>query len=102
MAPRREGDAPELVADPTRSIALLQLEFRHSRTLEEIVASAWEWRGRKNGAVRLTPPAGPISRGRTFLLPARGRLWAAAHRRDLAELAGRRELRGRSPYSRAA
>ena len=47
LAPRREGDPPELVADPRRSIALLRLELRQSRTLEEIVASAWEWHRRK-------------------------------------------------------
>jgi UDP-glucose-4-epimerase GalE len=51
VAPRREGDAPELVADPSRSLALLPFEFRHFRTLEEIVASAWQWHRRKRVAV---------------------------------------------------
>ena len=51
FAPRREGDPPELIADPSRSVALLRLELRNFRTLEEIVASAWEWHRRKHHGV---------------------------------------------------
>jgi UDP-arabinose 4-epimerase len=51
LAPRRAGDPPELVADPSRSIALLQLELRHSRSLEQIVATAWEWHRSRRHAV---------------------------------------------------
>jgi UDP-arabinose 4-epimerase len=51
FAPRREGDPPELIADPSRSLALLQLELRDFRTLEEIVASAWEWHRTKRHRV---------------------------------------------------
>jgi UDP-arabinose 4-epimerase len=51
FAPRRPGDPPELVADPRRSIVLLQLELQHSHSLENIIASAWEWHRRKRFAV---------------------------------------------------
>jgi UDP-glucose-4-epimerase GalE len=42
LAPRREGDAPVLVADPSRAFRDFDWTPRHS-SLEEIVASAWEW-----------------------------------------------------------
>jgi UDP-glucose 4-epimerase len=51
LAARREGDPPELVADSSRSIALLQFELRHSRSLEEIIVTAWEWHRRIRLAV---------------------------------------------------
>jgi len=42
-APRREGDAAELVADATRAGQLLGWRPRHS-SLEEILTTAWRWR----------------------------------------------------------
>jgi UDP-glucose-4-epimerase GalE len=41
MAPPRPGDPPELVADPGRAAKLLNWKAKWS--LEEIVASAWQW-----------------------------------------------------------
>jgi UDP-glucose-4-epimerase GalE len=41
MAPPRPGDPPELVADPGRAAKLLNWKARWS--LDEIVASAWQW-----------------------------------------------------------
>jgi len=41
-APRREGDAPALVADSTRARRLLGWWPKRS-TLDEIIGSAWEW-----------------------------------------------------------
>jgi len=41
MAPRRAGDPPELVADPSRAENLLG--WKAKRSLEEIVATAWKW-----------------------------------------------------------
>ena len=41
-APRREGDAPELVCDPSKARELLGWMPRHSG-LAEIVQSAWRW-----------------------------------------------------------
>jgi UDP-glucose-4-epimerase GalE len=41
MAPRRPGDPPALVADPSRATALLQ--WRATRSLRDIVQSAWNW-----------------------------------------------------------
>lgn len=41
-SPRRAGDPPSLVADPSLARRVLGWEPRHS-TLEEIVASAWKW-----------------------------------------------------------
>lgn len=43
-APRRAGDPPALVADPTGAIRRLKWLPRHS-SLEEIVATAWRWHG---------------------------------------------------------
>jgi UDP-glucose 4-epimerase len=40
-APRRPGDPPVLVADPSRAQQLLQ--WRASRTLHDIVSTAWKW-----------------------------------------------------------
>lgn len=47
--PRREGDAPELVADPTRARNLLGWTPRHS-ALEAIVETAWKWHKRHDAA----------------------------------------------------
>ncbi|GAB4414125.1 MAG: UDP-glucose 4-epimerase GalE [Bryobacter sp.] len=44
--PRREGDAPQLVANPAYAREVLQWEPQHS-SLETIVSTAWEWRRRK-------------------------------------------------------
>jgi len=41
MSPRRPGDPPELVADPTRAQKLLN--WKATRSLEQIVATAWNW-----------------------------------------------------------
>jgi UDP-glucose-4-epimerase GalE len=39
--PRRAGDPPALVADPTRARQLLQ--WKANRSLHDIVATAWKW-----------------------------------------------------------
>ncbi len=41
MAPRRPGDPPSLVADPTRAEKLMN--WKAKRSLDEIVSSAWKW-----------------------------------------------------------
>ncbi len=41
LAPRRAGDPPELVADP--SLAEKSLKWKAKRSLEEIVSTAWKW-----------------------------------------------------------
>ena len=41
MGPRRPGDPPALVADPSRAHKALQ--WKASRSLGDIVASAWNW-----------------------------------------------------------
>jgi len=41
MAPRRPGDPPQLVADPSKAKKLLQ--WQASRSLDQIVATAWKW-----------------------------------------------------------
>jgi UDP-glucose 4-epimerase len=41
IGPRREGDPAELVADPRRAEALLR--WQATRSLEQIVATAWNW-----------------------------------------------------------
>jgi UDP-glucose-4-epimerase GalE len=41
VAPRRSGDPPALVADPTRAQELLQ--WKASRSLHDIVETAWNW-----------------------------------------------------------
>jgi UDP-glucose 4-epimerase len=40
-APRRSGDPPALVADPSRAQKLLQ--WKATRSLDDIVATAWKW-----------------------------------------------------------
>jgi UDP-glucose-4-epimerase GalE len=41
IAPRREGDPPRLVADPSQAEKVLQ--WKAKRSLEQIVATAWKW-----------------------------------------------------------
>jgi UDP-glucose 4-epimerase len=41
LAPRRAGDPPELVADP--SLAKKLLNWKAKRSFEEIVSTAWKW-----------------------------------------------------------
>ena len=41
IAPRRPGDPPALVADPSRAETLLRWKARYS--LDQIVATAWNW-----------------------------------------------------------
>jgi UDP-glucose 4-epimerase len=41
VAPRRPGDPPTLVADPSRAQAVLQ--WKATRSLREIVETAWQW-----------------------------------------------------------
>jgi UDP-glucose-4-epimerase GalE len=50
MAPRRAGDPPALVANPTKAQALLQ--WKASRGLREVVATAWNWMERQEAASR--------------------------------------------------
>ena len=48
QAPRRPGDPPVLVADPSRARALLGFAPRHAG-IEDIVASAWRWHRGQHG-----------------------------------------------------
>lgn len=41
IAPRRPGDPPELVADP--SLAERLLKWKAKRSLDEIISTAWKW-----------------------------------------------------------
>jgi len=50
IAPRRAGDAPELVADPRAAQALLGADLAPRSDLEQIVETAWAWH--VNGAHR--------------------------------------------------
>lgn len=50
FAARRPGDPPVLVADPSRAETLLG--WKASRSLEEIVASAWRWEQQSQGLKR--------------------------------------------------
>jgi UDP-glucose-4-epimerase GalE len=45
MGPRRPGDPPALVANPAKAQALLQ--WKATRSLREIVATAWKWMERQ-------------------------------------------------------
>jgi UDP-glucose 4-epimerase len=47
-APRRPGDPPQLVADP--SLAEKVLHWKAKRSLEDIVATAWKWDGSRHKA----------------------------------------------------
>ena len=57
MGPRRAGDPPELVADPSRAQSVLG--WKATRSLRDIVRTAWQWEQklRQHGpvAVRMTP-----------------------------------------------
>jgi UDP-glucose-4-epimerase GalE len=46
MGPRRPGDPPALVADPTRAQQLLQWKAKYS--LQDIVSTAWNWAQRES------------------------------------------------------
>ena len=48
--PRRPGDPPVLVADPSRAQQLLQ--WKPSRSLQQIVSSAWKWMQRDSDRTR--------------------------------------------------
>ncbi len=52
ISPRREGDPAELVADPRRAETLLR--WRAKRSLEEIVATAWNWAQQNSAALKRT------------------------------------------------
>jgi len=41
FAPRREGDPPQLVADPSQAQEVLG--WKATRSLEQVVATAWKW-----------------------------------------------------------
>lgn len=43
FAPRRPGDPPELVADPSEGFDLLGADMLAHSTLENIIATAWRW-----------------------------------------------------------
>jgi UDP-glucose 4-epimerase len=45
MAPRRPGDPPALIADPSRAEKLLN--WKAKRSLEDIVSTAWKWAERR-------------------------------------------------------
>jgi UDP-glucose 4-epimerase len=45
-APRRAGDPPALVADPTRAQKLLG--WKATRSLRDIVSTAWKWMEARN------------------------------------------------------
>jgi len=49
VGPRRPGDPPELVADP--SLAERLLKWKARRSLEEIIAGAWNWEKKGHAAV---------------------------------------------------
>jgi UDP-glucose-4-epimerase GalE len=56
MGPRRPGDPPELVADPSRAQAALG--WKATRSLRDIVHTAWKWEQklrRQAGATRMAP-----------------------------------------------
>jgi len=53
IAPRRPGDPPELVADPSRARAMLG--WQASRSLRDIVATAWKWMQRQLDAAHAQP-----------------------------------------------
>jgi UDP-glucose-4-epimerase GalE len=48
MVPRRPGDPPALVANPAKAQALLQ--WKASRGLRDVVATAWNWMQRREAA----------------------------------------------------
>jgi UDP-glucose-4-epimerase GalE len=56
-APRRAGDPPVLVADPAAAAAVLGWRARVTE-IDAIVATAWRWHARDDGAVRAAAGAG--------------------------------------------
>jgi UDP-glucose 4-epimerase len=48
--PRRPGDPPRLVANPAKAQALLQ--WKATRGLRDVVATAWNWMERQKAVVR--------------------------------------------------
>jgi UDP-glucose-4-epimerase GalE len=52
ISPRRPGDPPSLVADPSRAQQILAWKAKYS--LREIVASAWRWQQRENKESKAT------------------------------------------------
>jgi UDP-glucose 4-epimerase len=48
IAPRRPGDPPALVADPALAEQLLR--WKATRSLDEIVTTAWRWMQRREAA----------------------------------------------------
>jgi len=51
VGPRRAGDPPELVADPSRARRILG--WKATRSLQEIVATAWNWDEKRHKATHL-------------------------------------------------
>jgi UDP-glucose-4-epimerase GalE len=49
MVPRRPGDPPRLVANPAKAQALLQ--WKATRSLGDVVTTAWQWMERQRGAL---------------------------------------------------
>jgi UDP-glucose-4-epimerase GalE len=52
IVPRRPGDPPALVADPSRAESLLH--WKAERSLEQIVSTAWKWMQRQQTGVPCT------------------------------------------------
>jgi UDP-glucose-4-epimerase GalE len=50
---RRSGDPPALVADPRRAQSLLQ--WKATRSLHDIIATAWTWMDRRQGGAAAQP-----------------------------------------------
>ncbi len=51
-APRRQGDPAELVADPRRAETLLH--WKATRSLKQIVATAWNWAQQQSASLKRT------------------------------------------------
>jgi UDP-glucose 4-epimerase len=49
VAPRRAGDPPALVADPR--LAEQILKWKATRSLDDIVTTAWKWMQRQNNTL---------------------------------------------------
>ena len=67
VAPRRSGDPPELVADPSAAFTLFGDDLTARSGLPCIMETAWDWhvRGKRNASRRMTTSAGPRkARGR--------------------------------------
>jgi UDP-glucose 4-epimerase len=61
-APRRAGDPPVLVADPTLARRVLDWTPRHS-SLDEIVDTAWRWQAARAARPAADPAAAPAPNG---------------------------------------